>query len=356
MKGKYNIQPVSQSRTRIAVITFLLLLVTVVSSACNLPFAASEKEKGLPDPNARMYQMYFDTSADPAQNELQTRRFLGHLHLADIEAIFGDIQSLPMDENCNYVGGPVLDDEGTSWFATITPDLVGVNLVSVTPDGTKSSAFDLDGDRIVDILDMRFRDNRRISFVTELMGLEVFREWLEGVDPFCNTEVARQLGLPDLGCNERGDGSSAGGSGSFAGSGIVDIVDMICSEYDTGPMAGIMDLATRGQPGLPPGGIYRTSYQEEQYNSSDGGSSYRFIQTFVTTDYHTGEIISVEKVMTDILLGVGPNEESHVIKITRETVNADGLGTRTTQRYNPDGSPAGPPEEEDFLVDMLAQS
>lgn len=346
MKKKQNTRPF-HVRIFQPVFTFILIFSGVIA-ACNLPADQADsveeisEETVFSDKNARMYQMYFDSSADPAQNELQKRRFIGHLHLADIEDIFGDIQSLPMDEDCNYVGGPVLY-EGLIWYATISADLVGVNLISFAPDGARSSAFDLDGDRVVDILDLRLADNRRFSFFTEQLGLDVFKNWLQGLDPFCNSELIRQLGLPELGCDERGDGSS-GGDGFAPGSGIVDPFDMLCSEYDTSPGSGILNLGTRSQRSDD---IRRTSILEPEAYWSANPSVYKVVETFVTENLTTGEIERIDKIITTVDASTNP---PHVVTVVTETVYPSGHGVREYQSYNSDGTPSGPPSRENFNV------
>ena len=346
-------RPAIQTHVASSIFTFILLI--VFTAACNFPSPSNRpastpppdqnaSTQPFPDKNARLYQMYFDSSADPTQNVLQVRRFVGQLHLADIEDIFGDIQSLPLDDNCNYVGGPTIKD-GLIWYITVTPDLVGFNLVSVDPDGTISSAFDLDGDRLVDLLDIRLPDNRRISFVDELNGLEAFKDFLGGMDPFCSTELIRQLDLPNLGCDETGDGSSGGGVDSGWG-GIVNPIDLLCSQYDTSPMAGIMTGASRGQ--TTGSGPRRTSILEpESYWNDDYPGEYRVVRTYVTKDLNTGALIEITKVITDVNTSTTP---PYVSRVQTETVTSDGHGTRTIQTYNPDGTPYGEPYRQPFEV------
>ncbi len=346
MSIDHDRRPFFQGRARLPGLFVIPLIFIVLSAACNAPVKQTEIARELTDPNARMYQMYFDSSSDPAQNELQVRRFKGHLHLADLEGLFGDIHSLPRDDNCNFAGGPVLDD-GLIWYFTATPDLVGVNLVSVAPDGSMSSALDLDGDRVVDILDIGLVDNRRFTILSELNGLDVSKLWLQGQNPFCTTELVEQLDLPDLGCNETGDGSS-GGEGLYPGSGIIDPLAMMCSEYDTSPWSGVMDTVTKGQ--IRSGGVYQTSILEpETYWNEESPRTYRHVETYVTRDVNTGQVVQIDKVITDVDTSIYPNQ---VISVTTEKVTPDGHGVRTVQQYNVDGSgtPNGPPTTAPFEV------
>jgi len=302
------------------------------------------------DPNARMYQMYFDSSSDPAQNVLQVRKFSGQLHMPEIEDIFGDINSLPRDENCNISGGPVLDD-GLIWYLTATPDLVGVNLVSLDPDGSMSSALDLDGDRVVDILDIGLIDNRRFTILSELNGLDVSKLWLQGQNPFCSTEMVEQLGLPNLGCNEAGEGSSGGYGGVNGGwGGIVNPMDMLCSNYESNPLAGLMGNVIKGQElyRLPRAGegIHRTSILPEDVWYTPTHS--RHEQTYVTEHLVGGQWVldEVTKVIIDKDYSSYP---PRIDQIVQESVTPNGSGTRVIQRFNPDGTLAEP-EIEHFYV------
>ena len=156
------------------------------------------------DANARTYRLFYDNSSDEAENELQVRYFIGQLGLADIEEKFGDVEALPLDEFGNHVGGPLLED-GLVWNLVMSPSLAGANLVTSDLDGTISSALDLDGDRIADIVDIRLGNGRRISFVTEELGLEVFENWLRGNNPLCDGPLAQELGLEGFGCGAEED-------------------------------------------------------------------------------------------------------------------------------------------------------
>ena len=329
MLGKH-LKTTFQRRFRIHSFGAMTLVVIVLITACNLPTEQIVEETPIPqdnysDPNARIYQMYFDSFSDSAENELQVRRFTGHLHLASIENIFGDPQSLELDENCNYAGGPILAG-GLIWYVSLTPDLVGANLISISPDGTISSSFDLDGDRVADIVDIRLGDNRRISFLTEEFGLDVFNMWLRGQDPFCETDLARQLGLPSLGCNDTGSGSSGGGGG-FGGSGIVDPLDMLCSEHDTGTQSKII---SRG-----PARTRTTSvYSDDVYGLGSSGIR-RNVQTWVVYDSNTGEHLYTHKLIVDTYWrdSVRTGSTPEIVQITDETVYPDESGHRETITY-----------------------
>lgn len=320
-------------------------IVVLAISACDPQFKNPKTPPEFSDQNARMYQMVFDSSPDPAQNELQVRRFKGHLHLPDIEGIFGDLHSLPQADNCNVAGGPVIKD-GLTWYLNVTPDLVGVNLVSVAPDGTISSAFDLDGDRLVDLLDIGQIDNQRFSIFSEELGLDVFKLWLQGQNPLCSNGLSQQLGLPDMGC-ESNDSNSSGGGGFAPGSGIVSPFDLLCSKYDTSPWAGVMDNVNRGQAGF---GVYRTSIlDDEVYRNESNPSTMRVVETYVTKNTNTGEIDHITKFITDYDTSTDP---PRVVQTIEEQVDSNGNGTRTYQTYNADGTPTSFSTTETFNANV----
>lgn len=334
MRAKPYIRSIFRAFYSLPSLTFIIIILMTSLAGCNMPSMQSASEPKFSDKNAQMYQMYSDTSADPAQNQLQVRRFIGHLHMTDLEDIFGDIQALPQDENCNYVGGPVVRDD-VIWYVTVTPDLVGVNLISIAFDGTRSSAFDLDGDRVVDILDIRLNDLRRISFVTEKLGMDVFKYFVQNQNPFCDSELIRQLHLPELGCNDTGEGLSGGNSGSgvfFSGTNIVDPIEMLCSAYDTGVRANFR--------AYNPAQGYWTDHTVRQETSG------HMVGTQETTDKFdaTGDFLGTDRITTYIDV-VDPTAAVIVIV---EHVNSDGHGTRTTTFHFGDGTSSS--ETSEFVV------
>ncbi len=330
MNSNYEQQTLIRTHVRLPVLLFYLLVIIGFTSACDAQPNQTEIPEELSDPNARMYQMYFDSSSDPAQNVLQVRKFIGQLHMTDIEGIFGDIQSLARDENCNFTGGPVLDD-GLIWYVTLTADQVGANLISVSPDGTKSSAFDLDGDRIVDILDIGLLDDRRFTILSELNGLDVAKLWLQGQNPFCSSELIQEIKLPALGCNETGDGES-GAEGFYPGTGIVDPMGLLCSEYDTSPWAGIMDGSSRAR-----GCIHcKVETQQASYIMENryGPDYVRHVTTNTVTNSDTGEVTHITKTIHTYDLGTNP---PHLSSIQIENVDSDGHGRRVYTTYDAEG-------------------
>src|SRR4030067_3371423 len=94
MNFKRERQTLFRTHVRLPVILFYLPIILLLTSACSAQPTQAEIPAELSDPNARMYQMYFDSSSDPAQNVLQVRKFTGQLHMTDIEGLFGAIQLL----------------------------------------------------------------------------------------------------------------------------------------------------------------------------------------------------------------------------------------------------------------------
>jgi hypothetical protein len=310
------------ARNNLAGLSFIVVLIGLFAAGCSPRSTPTATPAAFADKNARMYQMYFDSSADPAVNELQARRFMGHIRMADLEALIGENGTLVRDESCRFLGGPVLDEVGRTWYATQSPDLVGANLVSISPDGTKSSAFDLDGDRMVDILDIQLPDGRRASVIAEAVGLDPFLEWLKGNDPFCNADLMKGLDLPDLACTDTG--GSAGGSGSGAASaGFADPADSICAGYSGGPASSFLANSPTQSWSVGVGEV-------TTWRSPDGA-----LRIEESTDYfdaRTGEFEGTNKYITEY----NPSNDS-LVEI-HESVSYRGYGTRTITVTESDGT------------------
>lgn len=282
----------------------------VTPSATPTPVREDEAEG---DPNAQLYRMYIDS----ADGELELREFVGNIQIADLEAIFGDLDGLPEDENGN-TNAETWTDQG-AYFVNITPDEAGVNLVARMNDGTLSSIIDLNGDNAADIVDFQLADNRRITIVTELAGLEAFEHWLNGRNPLCQTELAQQLGLPDFGCDDPAEGGGGGGGGAGYGGGIVDPFDIICAGYPTGNQAGIMN-AVRPQADMTQAYSYRTYYQS-------GAERYQLTNTWE----YRGELTT-----RNIIYDYG--EDGLLTQVTWEYMHSNGEGSREIQTVDREGN------------------
>jgi hypothetical protein len=311
-----------------------LSIVMVATAACNLPGGESDEPEEPVDPDAQPYRMYFDSSADADENELQIRYFTGQLRLADIEGIFGDTEDLPEDDNGNHVGGPTLKD-GLIWSLSLSPSQVGVNLMSRDLDGTLSSAIDLDGDEIVDILDIWLGDGRRFTFVTEGLGMGVFELWLLGRNPLCNIELSPEAGLEEFAiwnCADDEDGGGEGAAGASGapgpGSGYVDPFDLMCADYDS-----LRPGFNRQVVGQVSG---ETVFQRDtiwQEFGEGGSAGTRSIDTFVASN-EVGEHLYTIKIIRDF------DASGEMVQEVRESVNPDGVGSRSILKVYPDGSTA----------------
>ena len=316
---------------RLLLISLALSVLMVLAAGCNLPGSEPDEAQGPIDPDAQRYRMYYDSSSDPDENELQIRYFDGQIRMADTQVIFGDTDALPTDENGNYVGGPILED-GLLWSLTASPSNIGVILISSDLDGTLSSAIDLDGDEIADIVDIWLGDGRRFTFVTEGLGMGVFEGWLLGKNPLCNIEMGENFGFELFGCGDDEDGGGEGGSaggvgGTSAGPGHVDPLDQLCADYNTGVSART----------LSHGATYarnRFITQPVQIiNYVDGGS--RTISQIVVSGEDNNYLYTTT-IIRDYVAG-----SSDPVQETREHVTYNevdgGNGWRVTQRGTDDG-------------------
>ena len=322
-----------KSRSTFLVLMALMLLAAACgpatatpspTAAAELPVVVEEVDEAV-DPEATLYRMFADSSGDPDENELRITEFVGNIQIADLEAIFGDLSQLPRNENGNYVAEAITEDG--IWYLNASPDGVGVNLASWAPDGTVGSAIDLDGDNQADIIDYRLPDNRRITIVTELAGLEAFELWLQGQNPLCQTELAQQLGLPDFGCDDPGEGSAGGDGGVGLGGGIIDPFDLVCAGYPTGTQAGIMAAA-------PTYGHVQSAYQIN-INYRNGGD-----RVVITTINQTESgLFQTQRIIRDY------NAEGNLIQSSFEGVVQWGDGTasghRSTTTYDGEGNVTG---------------
>jgi hypothetical protein len=318
-------------------IALVLTILVVAMTACNLPGRQPIESEELVDTDAHTYRMYADSSTDETTNDLRIRRFVGQLRLADIEDVFGEVEALPRDDNGNYVGGPILED-GLVWSLVMSPSKVGANLVTSDVDGTVSSALDLDGDRIADIVDIRLGDGRRISFVTEELGMGVFEHWLLGQNPLCNDPLTRQLGLDGFGCGDGADGSSGGGIGASAGNGIGDPWALICSEYNSSHR---LSSPTRAQWGVRecPGCTREFTIGGNVTSSGD-----RVEITEIRRDSE-GHHLGTTRIIRDYDI------DGNLLQEVREEVQPDGTGVRTVrQKYPEEGHPSR--YEESFETDV----
>ena len=314
-------------------IQMLLMVFTLLfTSACNMPGNSGGNNGGeqqgtgdLNDPNAELYRMYFDTSGDMSQNELQVRNFMGNVQIENIEDIFGPLEDLPRDDNGNIV--TKIDTEEGSFYLNIASGGFPVNLASSLPDGTQSSVFDLNGDGTADIVDIQLPDNRRITMVTEFMGLDFFQSWLRNLGEFCQNELTRQFGLANFGCNNSNNESSSGGGsdreGGVSGSRVVDPFDLICAGYPTGPRASLMKAVR------PWGYVWDAYSSFTIYNDGSQREG-----TVVTYHNDLGEA-HTETQYYDY------DASGNLVQSTHESVDSNGNGTRTTKTYDGHGNVTG---------------
>lgn len=300
------------------------MLGCVVLGGCG----AAPEEEAVFDKNARQYRMYFDNDATDGNQAFEARKFNGQLRLESVETIFGNLEDLPLDKNQNRVGGWKLHDD-LLWSIVAGPSLQAVNIMTIGLDGTFNSTWDLDGDSIADIVDIRLADGSRFSFVTEHAGRGVFERWLAGENPLCHEGSIAGLNLPLFGCDDAGSGSSGGGSagsGSFGGAGIYDPFDHLCDDYNTGRAGLRPPVMAHGGHGY--GRMRPWTWTE---STRENGVRQNTVGTAVYEDAD-GNHVSTTKVITYY------NEEGDVTRVIRERVSHDGQGTRTVTDHGADGT------------------
>ena len=296
----------------------LLLLLTV--SACNLPGSEPEDDGGaeFSDPDAELYRMFFDDE----NGEVQVREFVGQLRMTDYETIFNGVNEMEEDESGNAVGGP-LYKYGRIWAVKESPSKNSVNLISISPDGTTSSAMDLTGNGVADIVDMLLPDGRRFTFLTEALGMGMLEDFMLGLNPWCNDELVIDLGIEtNFGCDREsssdGGGSSGGGPGGISGGGFVDPMDIICSGFDTSPRARLFGAA-------PTYGLFFTFSDTSIFRGDEGS-------TRIVTAVHTTDSLPLEHVRTTRIIYHYDGDDQLIQRID-ESVDAEGDGTRTIRNY-----------------------
>ena len=294
-----------------------LFLLAVVGTACNFPGFEERPAEESVDPDAQLYRMYFDSKFS---DELQVRKFSGQLRLADYEKIFGKVDELPKDKRGNYYGGPVLAD-GLIWTMVANPTLSGVSVVSVDTDSTVSSAIDLNGDGIADIVDILLGDGRRISIVTEGLGLEIFEGLLLGNNPLCDPEIVLELGLEGYGCDRDSDEESGGGSQfSGGGLGIFDPFEALCSKYDTSEFRAGVSAVNRSD------GMWLFYTREEDRR---GNVSYTSTAVHSEDD---GSYLGTDKLILFL------DDRGRTIRMVEESVDSEGVGERLITDFFYDGT------------------
>ncbi|MDH3975858.1 MAG: hypothetical protein OEV42_16415 [Deltaproteobacteria bacterium] len=295
---------------------------------CIFLFACEAHKKGLvqKDSKARSYRMYYDGASANDNSELQVRKFRGQLRMASLENIFGDFKKLPEDKNKNRVGGWKVQDD-LLWSLVASPSLKALNVMTIGVDGTFSSAIDLDGDSMADIVDIRLGDGSRFSFVTEFPGREFFELWLTGRNPLCSDRTIAGISLSAFGCDEGDSGSSGGGSADLSGgAAIYDPFDHICDGYSrggTGLRPPVMAHGGHGYGRMRPWSWRTGNHDNGQLRYTEGMAIYEDAE---------GNHVATIKELTFY------NEEGDVVRVIHERVEHDGQGTRTITDHGADGT------------------
>lgn len=290
------------------------------------------------DSNAKLYRMYVERAAGEGTEDetVDIHQFPGQLRMADLDSIFGAVDKLPTDLNGNRIGGWKVDRD-LLWHVIISPSGSAVSLVSTDLNGTSSSAMDLDGDRIADIVDIRTGDGERFSFVTEL-GREIFQHWLQRRNPLCDEQILSQLSITGFGCSD-GEGGGTGGSASGApqDAGIADPFDAICSEYRDSRRTLRPPVHMDGGHGY--GSEVRYSYVTSGWG--DGGQAIAGTRVYRDAD---GNHVATYTRITYY------DSDRNIVRVIDEQVDNDGNGERTVTDYGADGTTKS--ESETFETDV----
>jgi len=295
---------------------------------CLFLIACEAHKKGLvrKDSNARSYRMYYDGASANNNSELEVRKFRGQLPMANLENIFGDLKALPQDKNKNHVGGWKIHDD-LLWSVVASPSLAGVNAMTIDVDGTFSSAIDLNGDGMADIVDIRLGDGSRFSFLIEPYGREFFELWLTGRNPLCSDRTIAGMSLSAFGCDEGSSGSSGGGSGDFSGgAAIYDPFDHICDGYSgrgTGLRPPVMAHGGHGYGHMRPWSWRSGTHENGRRHYAEGMAIYEDTE---------GNHVATIKEITYY------NGDGDVVRVVHERVDHEGQGTRTVTDHGADGT------------------
>ena len=305
----------------------LMLLPLLVS--CNSQDEENDPH-GVDDPQAQVYRMFIDHG----QGELQQKKFKGQLRIASWEQRFGATDQIPMSNQGNYVSGWTYD-QGKLWRYMRGPNKKSVHIVTLDlTDGTMSSATDLDGDNIADLVDISLSNNRRFSFATEPLGLAFFENWLIRNNPFCNEIEGLGLDYPIFGCDDSNT-DNGGGLGTGAPSASVpDLLRTLCEDYYQSPRRGMPNIATHGD-------MQHKVTREDVYD--DDGQLVRR----VTTDSRFNESGQHEGT-TRIIYNY--DDEGNVESFVIENVDKRGNGTRTTIKIFSEGDSIGSSQEDETFT------
>ena len=307
-------------RTKVTVYALMALFLLI---SCETKI---DDPHGVDDPEAKLYRMYIDNG----DGGLTQRKFNGRLQLADIESRFGPLEQLPQDSLGNYIGDwKYFEDR--AWWLIAGPNFVGVNVITVDKEGNLSSAVDLNGDRIAEIVDIRLADRTRFTFADELIGMGFLEHWLLNQNPFCNELDITGVGYPIMNCSESG----SNGGQYLPGGGIPDFFEDFCNEYLDSPQRQIPNVVNHGDR------IHeRHSIRGPDY---DNGMPTSRTYTRTTLDGEGNHIVTNRFHMEY-------DREGHVVRETVEKVVGEGRGTRTVIIYNEDGSSTS--YEETFTTDV----
>ena len=310
-------------------ICFMVLGFMIQGCAADQP---KPKESEWPDQalEYRVYRISDGASEEkqvPAKAKLQVSYFRGLLTDADAEQRFGDEKSFAIDAFGNGISPLAAKDQHLMSMVT---GKHARNWLSIASDGLISSSVDIDGDRVVDLVDTITSDHVHTIIANEL-GREFLSEWLKGLNPLCD-DIAGFGSIPLFGCDDADSGGGPGGGEGPGGAGIGDPLEDICAEYRDGqtafdPSGGVYTHGGHGWGRLSRAGVQSARHSE------DGGITYRWYTIgarvyFDDAGNHVSTYREVRYWDTD----------GNLVRTVEERVDHDGNGTRTVIDHNADGT------------------
>lgn len=264
---------------------------------------------------------------EPVKAKLSVSYFHGLLTQVDAEQLFGDAKRFAVDAHGNRISPLAAKNQH---LMSMVKGKHARHWLSIAPDGLISSSVDVNGDRVVDLVDTITSDHTHTIIANEL-GREFLREWLNGLNPFCD-EIVGLGSIPLFGCEDSDTGGDSGGGEGPGGAGIGDPLEDICAEYRSGqpafdPSGGVYSHGGHGWGRLSRVGVQSARHRE------DGRVTHRWytIGARVYTDDAGNHVSTYREVRYW-------DKDGNLVRTVEERVDHDGNGTRTVIDHHTDGS------------------
>ncbi len=286
----------------------------------------SSPDATLEAPKLREYRVYRITS-ERERRGVESGRFDGLLALRSLP----DEAKLKPDSLGNLRTGWLVDEDRLISFL-VSPDRSSTSVVTVSPDGTTSSALDADGDGVADLVDIDAPGLPRAFFVTASLGQQLLENWAAGIDPLCreNSELLNGA-VADFRCRSSEDdggesGNGAASSNTGVNAGTLDPLDALCDRYQQGnPLAGRGTMAHGGH------GYGRWTYAPYDLIPNDNGGPRYFEMMRVHFDADGNHVSTYRDTLYF-------DEDANLIREVNERIDHEGNGRRVITDYG-DGPP-----------------